>query len=137
MSDKKKITFISPYVYAGIKTINIPQEFKITMKNLRNNYTQDIILNAINVVTGVTFRNICSRRRDRPIVYARKMYSFFTKEKLGWTYKEIGISMGGRDHTTAIHAVDTYHDLYLTLDDFKDTSDRVLSLIESNSATHF
>ncbi len=46
-------------------------------------------------------------KRDRPIVRPRQVYMYLAKTELGLTYDDIGGSLGGRDHTTIMHGVDT------------------------------
>ncbi len=46
-------------------------------------------------------------KRDRPIARPRQVYMYLSKIELGLTYDDIGGSLGGRDHTTVMHGVET------------------------------
>ncbi len=46
-------------------------------------------------------------KRDRPIARPRQVYMYLAKTELGLTYNDIGGSLGGRDHTTIMHGVET------------------------------
>lgn len=46
-------------------------------------------------------------RRDRPIVRPRQVVMYLAKTELGLTLEDIGGFLGGRDHTTIIHGIDT------------------------------
>lgn len=46
-------------------------------------------------------------KRDRPIARPRQVVMYLCKTELGATYKDIGGLLGGRDHTTIMHGVDT------------------------------
>lgn len=46
-------------------------------------------------------------KRDRPIARPRQVYMYLSKIELGLTYEDIGGSLGGRDHTTIMHGVET------------------------------
>ncbi len=46
-------------------------------------------------------------KRDRPIARPRQVYMYLAKTELGLTYDDIGGSLGGRDHTTVMHGVET------------------------------
>ncbi len=46
-------------------------------------------------------------KRDRPIARPRQVYMYLSKTELGLTYDDIGGSLGGRDHTTIMHGVET------------------------------
>jgi chromosomal replication initiator protein len=85
----------------------------------------------------VPFRDIEHKTRRKTIKDARKIYCYQMKDKLNWSLKEIGVSIGNRDHTTIIHNIQTYRDLYETDDIFKDWADRIENEIESNSSDFF
>lgn len=46
-------------------------------------------------------------KRDRPIARPRQMVMYLCKTELGLTLEDIGGLLGGRDHTTIMHGVDT------------------------------
>ncbi len=46
-------------------------------------------------------------RRNRPIARPRQVFMYLCKVELGLTYDDIGGVLGGRDHTTVMHGVDT------------------------------
>ncbi len=52
---------------------------------------------------GLSWEQIVSPVRLRPLADARKMVSYFLRDQ-GWTYKAIGQVMN-RDHATAVHHV--------------------------------
>lgn len=47
-----------------------------------------------------------SRSRERPISTARMFCIYFIRQKTVLTLKQTAAMFGGRDHTTAIHAID-------------------------------
>ena len=58
------------------------------------------------------------KSRTRAIVELRSIFSFIARS-MGYTYREIGVHLGGRDHTTAIHSVTTFKNLYETEEGFR------------------
>jgi chromosomal replication initiator protein len=44
-------------------------------------------------------------KRDKPIVHPRQIAMYLMREELSLSYPRIGAEFGGRDHTTAMHAV--------------------------------
>lgn len=46
-------------------------------------------------------------KRDRPIARPRQIIMYLCKTELGLTHNDIGGLLGGRDHTTIMHGVDT------------------------------
>ncbi|KKK89768.1 hypothetical protein LCGC14_2729780, partial [marine sediment metagenome] len=53
---------------------------------------------------GVTPADLCSRRRNRPVVYARQAAMYLARELTPHSLATIAQSFGGRDHTTVLHA---------------------------------
>jgi len=123
---------ISPYVYAGIRPTDLPKNIKVKLKFLKRRYTIDIISTAIKKVTKVATEQLGQKDRHRNISEARKMYCYFVKQKMNLSLKEIGDSIA-RDHTTVIHNIEVFKDLYETDQDFRAKADKVLELIETNS----
>ena len=129
--DKCKIT---PYVYPGIKLADLPKEYRTVIKKRGRQYNQTIICDAIMKVMEVPFKDIEHKTRKKTIKDARKIYCYQMKDKLSWSLKEIGNSIGKRDHTTIIHNIQTYRDLYETDDVFRDWADKIEDEIDCNSA---
>jgi chromosomal replication initiation ATPase DnaA len=126
------VTAISPYVYVGIRPNDLPKNIRVRLKFLKRRYSIDIIATAIKKVTKITHQQIGRKDRHRDVTEARKMYCYFIKQKMNLSLKEIGNSIG-RDHTTIIHNIEVFKDLYETDQDFKSKADEVLELIETNS----
>lgn len=51
------------------------------------------------------------KKRDAYLVQARHMCMYLLKEEAGLTYADIGYQLGGRDHTTVMHAVEKISNL--------------------------
>ncbi len=46
-------------------------------------------------------------KRDRPIARPRQVFMYLARTELGLTHEDIGGLLGGRDHTTVMHGVET------------------------------
>lgn len=46
-------------------------------------------------------------KRDRPIARPRQIFMYLARTELGLTHEDIGGVLGGRDHTTVMHGVET------------------------------
>lgn len=46
-------------------------------------------------------------KRNRPIARPRQVFMYLARTELGLTHEDIGGILGGRDHTTVMHGVDT------------------------------
>ena len=123
---------ISPYVYVGIRPTDLPKDIKVKLKFLKRRYTLDIITTAIKKVTKITAQQLGQKHRHRNVTEARKMYCYFVKQKMNLSLKEIGDTIA-RDHTTVIHNIEVFKDLYEIDQDFRAKADDVLELIETNS----
>lgn len=129
---RERIT-ISPYVFAGIKLRDLPDEIRHKIKQRNKSYSHSIIVEAIEKVTDMKFTDITKKKRSTTLVDMRRIYCYQVRDKLRWSLKEIGESMGGKDHTTVIHNLKTYADIYETEDDFKNMADRIADEIEFSS----
>jgi chromosomal replication initiator protein len=65
------------------------------------------VLEAVAAYYNVKVTQLKSPKRDRPIARPRQVYMYLCKTELGLTHDDIGGSLGGRDHTTIMHGVDT------------------------------
>jgi chromosomal replication initiator protein len=68
--------------------------------------TPDVILRATADTFGFTIDELCGSSRRRPLVQARQVGMYVTRELTDFSYPAIAREFGGRDHTTVIHAVD-------------------------------
>src|SRR5260221_3732023 len=62
------------------------------------------ILDRVGKRFGVTWEELLGRRRLGHIVNARQVAAWLMRQR-GLSYPAIGRAVGGRDHTTAMHAV--------------------------------
>jgi chromosomal replication initiator protein len=68
--------------------------------------TPQIILEATSASYGFSIDAICGPSRTRPLVTARQVAMYLTRELTDYSYPAIARVFGNRDHTTVIHAVD-------------------------------
>ncbi len=65
-----------------------------------------IILETVSASYGFTIEALIGPSRTRPLVTARQVAMYLTRELTDYSYPAIGRAFGKRDHTTVIHAVD-------------------------------
>lgn len=121
---------ISPYVYVGINRFDISSRFKKYTQAIKVRYTQEMIISSIEEVLDIRFHEIQSKYRFGPLVEARQMYCHLIRKYLGWSYKMIGQSIGGRDHSTVMYNVNTFDNLELTDFKYRDKANKIKQLIE-------
>jgi chromosomal replication initiation ATPase DnaA len=61
--------------------------------------------------TGVDKQVMPKKTRKREVVITRQLIAYYAKMCTHLSLKEIGSILGGRDHTTAIHSIQTVKDL--------------------------
>jgi hypothetical protein len=74
---------------------------------------------------------LSNKNRMRPIVELRSIFTFIARS-MGYTYKDIGIYLGGRDHTTTIHSATVFKNLYETDDTFRNKYFTIINNIKNN-----
>jgi len=75
--------------------------------------TVDHIINIVGKVLDITEKEMCSIHRYRRIVEARQIAMYMIRKHTTRSFAEIGTMFGGRDHTTAIHSINTVKNLCL------------------------
>ncbi len=62
------------------------------------------LLEAVASFYNITLEDILSPKRNKELVYPRQIAAFLLREELKLSYPKIGEELGGRDHTTIMHA---------------------------------
>lgn len=83
-------------------TSEIQNETAVSRNDLMNE-----VLQCLCEISALTPGNILSRSREGDVVLVRHMYSFILRRCYHFTFKQIGDKLG-RDHSTIIHAVNTF-----------------------------
>jgi chromosomal replication initiator protein len=65
------------------------------------------VLDSVAEYFGVKTTALKGAKRDRPIARPRQVFMYLCRTELGLTHEDIGGSLGGRDHTTVMHGVET------------------------------
>lgn len=132
MKDKE---VVNPYVIVGLRRIDWPVSIKVNITNRKYRYNQEMIIEAVEKHTEIKFSDIVKKSRKRKLTEARKLYCYFMKTRLKWSLAEIGETIGGRDHTTVVHNIRVYNDLYETDDEFRFKADGIARELEHKGIT--
>lgn len=125
-------SMISPYAFVGIRPKDLPKQLRVRLNYVKYKYSVEIILDAVSKVMNVKPEKISQKDRHRNIAEARKMYCFFVKQKMNLPLKTIADTIG-RDHTTVIHNIAVFKDLYECDEFFRSKADEISEIIEDNS----
>jgi len=68
--------------------------------------TIDLILSTVADSTGISVTEITGEKRSRAVVESRHLAMYLARELTDASLPKIGDRLGGRDHTTVLHAVD-------------------------------
>ncbi len=66
--------------------------------------THQLILKSVSDFYGISINDLIKRSRKKEIVRPRQIAMFLLREETKSSYPEIGSKLGGRDHSTVIHA---------------------------------
>lgn len=65
------------------------------------------LLEAVANRFGIKQTALRGTKRDRPVARPRQIFMYLARTELGLTHQDIGSLLGGRDHTTVMHGVET------------------------------
>ena len=120
---------INPYVFPGIKPEFLPELLR--KNHVKSRITPEQVMNIVAKGYGITSKDILSRVRKQEMCDARHTFCAIMRKHFRYSLKSIGEMVSGRDHTTAIHSIQTFNDRYKNEDDFKEFSDRIISQVLS------
>ncbi|MFA6304646.1 MAG: chromosomal replication initiator protein DnaA [Patescibacteria group bacterium] len=83
----------------------------LTASSPKGNLTPKKILQAVSTYFDVSIENIAGSCRRKEMVTPRQIVMYLMREEINSSYPSIGQELGGRDHTTAIHACNKINDL--------------------------
>lgn len=72
--------------------------------SMRQSLTSKQLIDAVGQYYNISNENLLSQSREKKISYPRQIIMFLMREELKMSYPSIGDELGGRDHTTAMHA---------------------------------
>jgi chromosomal replication initiator protein len=78
---------------------------------MNNNKIAINIINAVSRLTGISYEEMKSKKRDRELVEARHVSMYFLRKFTTLSTTNIGKKFGGRDHSTVLHGLTKAEDL--------------------------
>ncbi len=103
-------TIIRILAYSSLSNKEIDDQLvkKVVKERLGKRFLAEIgledVVHRVSEVTSISERDIVGTSRKRELVEARQIAAYLGREILGASLSSIGIYMGGRDHTTILHA---------------------------------
>ena len=62
------------------------------------------MLEVISEFYGLNSNDLLGKSREKRLAFPRQIIMYLMREEMGYSYPTIGAEIGGRDHTTAMHA---------------------------------
>jgi chromosomal replication initiator protein len=77
---------------------------QMEVKNTKRSLTPKEVIQAVAEYYGLAFEDLTGKSREKRLANPRQITMFILREELKLSYPAIGGELGGRDHTTAMHA---------------------------------
>jgi chromosomal replication initiator protein len=110
-----RIKFLS-LIYSDLKYLSKMQNKVVKVES---------IVKYISDETGVSVKDMISKKRFKEVVLARHIAMYLTCKHTSMTFKGIGRFFGGRDHSTVLHAkenvvnqMEVYRDMRKKVEEF-------------------
>jgi len=72
--------------------------------SLKKNITAKQLIQAVSLYFDVRIEDILGKSREKKLAFPRQIIMYLMREEMKSSYPSIGSELGGRDHTTAMHA---------------------------------
>ena len=95
----------------------------------KHNTSADEIIESVSGVFGVPVEKVMSRDRTKDVALTRQVIMYLMREEANVSLPQIGLAMGGRDHTTVIHACEKVASLLQTDNQFRSRVFRAKDMI--------
>jgi len=113
---------------AQVKKLPITEELAaqivgkpMVKQDTHKNITPREVAEAVVKRFGVSVGQLKGPKRSRPVVRPRQVLMYLLRTELQLPLEEVGLWVGGRDHTTVIHAVETMSGLLSTNPDLRES----------------
>jgi len=99
------------------------------MSSPKHTTSANEIIESVSGVFGVPVEKIMSRDRTKDVALTRQVIMYLMREEANASLPQIGQAMGGRDHTTVIHACEKVSHLLKTDNQFRSQVFRAKDMI--------
>jgi chromosomal replication initiator protein len=76
----------------------------LTTQNVKRSITPKEVVSIVTKYFDITLDDILGKSREKRLSFPRQITMYLLREELKLSYPAIGDELGGRDHTTAMHA---------------------------------
>jgi hypothetical protein len=93
----------------------------------------ELITQVVTGYYGVTWSKLVSKNRKRELVQPRQVLMYLMSAFTQLSLSEVGIRLGGRDHTTVIHSREKVKDLMDTDENYRAEIQHLIKLISDGA----
>jgi chromosomal replication initiator protein len=85
----------------------------------KRSITPKLLLETVNTYFDITMDEMVGKSREKRLAHPRQIAMYMLREEIKCSYPAIGDQVGGRDHTTAMHACEKITNLIKTDEQLK------------------
>lgn len=85
-------------------TLEFVKKFMSASQPARKSVTPKQIINTVSLYFDLPIEDLLGESREKRLAFPRQIIMYLLREELKSSYPAIGAELGGRDHTTAMHA---------------------------------
>lgn len=86
-------------------TLELAQRILMRPYNMQKHVAAEIVISCVGKYYPFTLAQLRSKSRNKQLSFVRQIAMFLMKETTDKSLRDIGIYLGGRDHSTVVHAV--------------------------------
>jgi chromosomal replication initiator protein len=127
-------------IYATAQTAGVPITVNLARQALgvqevtsSKNVSISDIIHAVSDHFDVRITDIQSKKRSQSIALPRQVCMYLARSLTRLSLEEIGGHLGGRDHSTVVHACTKIEQMYKAEPDFRDNVDRLTNSIKQHA----
>ncbi len=72
--------------------------------SLKKNITPKQLIHTVSIYFDIRIEDLLGKSREKKLAFPRQIIMYLMREEMKSSYPSIGSELGGRDHTTAMHA---------------------------------
>jgi chromosomal replication initiator protein len=74
--------------------------------SIKKNVTPKQLIHTVSLYFDIRIEDLLGKSREKKLAFPRQIIMYLMREEMKSSYPSIGNELGGRDHTTAMHAYD-------------------------------
>ena len=73
-------------------------------ENIKKTVTPKQVIQVVSEYFDISLEEVLGKSREKRLAFPRQIIMYLLREEMKSSYPTIGTELGGRDHTTAMHA---------------------------------